>query len=106
MPEENQGKKREFVSKAKIVFLVLLGLIMIIFLLSNLENMKLKFLFGVLTMDGPQAFFIFIFMVVGFAAGFAACLVWLRHIRFKPPGGQGDSTGETAGKQESSGPKA
>lgn len=78
MAGDENGRQGDVLYKIKIGLLALMGIVVIIFLLSNLETMKLKFLFGLLTMDGPLAFFIFLFILLGFIAGFATCLFWLR----------------------------
>jgi uncharacterized integral membrane protein len=97
--KEDDGKKRaDFARKLKIGLLILVGVVAIIFLLSNLKTMRLAFLFGALSMDGPIAFFIFVFILIGFVLGFGACLYWLRLTRGED--GETDEDGEGEEKVE------
>ena len=83
MADEDTKRRQVIARKIKLGLWALLGIAVMIFLVSNLDTMELSFFFGLLSMSGPKAFFIFLFLLAGFAGGFGACLIWMRRARRK-----------------------
>jgi uncharacterized integral membrane protein len=83
MADEDTKRRQVIAKKIRLGLWALLCLTVMVFLISNHEEMELCFFFDLLTMKGPKAFFIFLFLIAGFAGGFGACLIWMRHTRNK-----------------------
>ncbi|GEM_PF-3375106 len=74
---EAETEKKDLWGKIKLGLLLAAGILLLLFLIANLKTWKLS-LWWVTSMEGPGTFFIFLFLLVGFIAGFIACFYWLR----------------------------
>ena len=82
MTEAEEQKPMEMKKKVRIGAMIFVGIILIIFMLSNLGSMELELFFGVIDpFIGPKAFFLFFFLLIGFVLGFGTCLYWMRRTR-------------------------